>query len=88
MPRNPYDDGSDRYFTEYEGIPFEQAHARFLDFLPKAPVPIPAGGASGGGSDGEDPPHPASRRKGDASAEAGTEGCLVLDVSVRSTTSF
>lgn len=27
MPRNPYDDGADRFFTEYEGSPFEQAHA-------------------------------------------------------------
>lgn len=80
MPRNPYDEGADRFFNEYEGIPFEQAHARFLELIPRAPVPVAAGGASGGGSDGEDPPDPvptpADRTKGVST----TEGRLVLDV--------
>ncbi|MEE4302163.1 MAG: class I SAM-dependent methyltransferase [Pseudomonadales bacterium] len=80
MPRNPYDDGADRFFTEYEGIPFEQAHARFLEFIPRAPVPAVAGGASGRGSDGDDPPAPGAAAPGRRAGATGAEGSLVLDV--------
>lgn len=79
MPQNPYDKRASGFFAEYEAIPFERAHGRFLAFIPRQAAPIPA---AGGASGGDEPPGP--HANGAPSPGRGArprgEGGLVLDV--------
>ena len=48
MSSTPYDRDARRFFEEYEGIPFERAHARFLPLLPEGPGMVLDVGAGSG----------------------------------------